>query len=76
MPVCQILPPTFPGHVAYCPYSKNPGAEWRAPRRPPAGAPRRRARFLPIGHTPGPMEEPQVSVSPEHPRTLDLRAVA
>ena len=37
---------------------------------------RRRARFLPIGHTPGPMEEPLVSVSPEHPRTLDLRAVA
>ncbi len=37
---------------------------------------RRRARFLPIGHTPGPMEEPVVSVSPEHPRTLDLRAVA
>ena len=37
---------------------------------------RRRARFLPTGHTPGPMEEPLVSMSPEHPRTLDLRAVA
>jgi len=37
---------------------------------------RRRARFLPIGHTPGPMEEPLSSLSPEHPRTLDLRASA
>jgi len=37
---------------------------------------RRRARFLPIGHTPGPMDEPLSSLSPEHPRTLDLRAVA
>ena len=35
---------------------------------------RRRARFEPIGHTPGPMAEPPPSVSPEHPRTLDLRA--
>ena len=31
VPVCQILPPGFPGHVAYCPYTKNPGAEWSAP---------------------------------------------
>jgi len=35
---------------------------------------RRRARFEPIGHTPGAMAEPPVSLSPEHPRTLDLRA--
>ena len=35
---------------------------------------RRRARFEPIGHTPGPIAEPPVSISPEHPRTLDLRA--
>ncbi|MBC7800717.1 MAG: transglutaminase family protein, partial [Gemmatimonadaceae bacterium] len=35
---------------------------------------RRRARFMPIGHTPGPMEEPRISPSREHPRTLDLRA--
>jgi len=37
---------------------------------------RRRARFLPIGHTPGAMDEPLSSLSPEHPRTLDLRASA
>jgi peptide/nickel transport system substrate-binding protein len=30
-PACQILPPGFPGHVDYCPYSKNPGAKWSAP---------------------------------------------
>jgi len=34
---------------------------------------RRRARFFPIGHTPGPMPEPRLSVGKEHPRTLDLR---
>jgi peptide/nickel transport system substrate-binding protein len=30
-PSCQILPAGFPGHVDYCPYSKNPGAKWSAP---------------------------------------------
>jgi len=30
-PVCQILPPDFPGHVDYCPYTKDPGATWSAP---------------------------------------------
>ncbi|WP_395019854.1 ABC transporter substrate-binding protein [Dongia sp.] len=31
-PVCQILPPGFPGHVDYCPYTKNPEAnKWSAP---------------------------------------------
>jgi len=30
-PVCQILPPGFPGYVAYCPYTKNPDAKWSAP---------------------------------------------
>ncbi len=34
---------------------------------------RRRARFFPIGHTPGPMPEPAVVQDLEHPRTLDLR---
>jgi uncharacterized protein (DUF2126 family)/transglutaminase-like putative cysteine protease len=34
---------------------------------------RRRARFFPFGHTPGPMQEPVVARSREHPRTLDLR---
>ena len=33
---------------------------------------RRRIRFLPFGHTPGPMPEPPVRVSKEMPRTLDL----
>jgi peptide/nickel transport system substrate-binding protein len=28
---CQILPAGFPGHVDYCPYTKNPGAKWSAP---------------------------------------------
>ena len=35
---------------------------------------RRRSRFMPIGHTPGPMPEPKGAGSFEHPRTLDLRA--
>jgi uncharacterized protein (DUF2126 family)/transglutaminase-like putative cysteine protease len=36
---------------------------------------RRRARFFPIGHTPGPMLEPKPTRSREHPRTLDLRRI-
>ena len=36
---------------------------------------RRRSRFFPIGHTAGPMAEPVVGRSREHPRTLDLRRV-
>jgi peptide/nickel transport system substrate-binding protein len=30
-PSCQVLPAGFPGHVDYCPYTKNPGAKWSAP---------------------------------------------
>jgi peptide/nickel transport system substrate-binding protein len=30
-PVCQILPPTFPGHQPFCLYSKDPGEAWSAP---------------------------------------------
>ena len=30
-PVCQVLPPNFPGHEPYCPYTKDPGAKWSAP---------------------------------------------
>lgn len=30
-PVCQVLPPGFPGHVDYCPYTKDPGDKWSAP---------------------------------------------
>jgi peptide/nickel transport system substrate-binding protein len=30
-PSCQVLPPGFPGHADYCPYTKNPGATWSAP---------------------------------------------
>ena len=37
---------------------------------------RRRGRFFPIGHTPGPMPEPRLAVGKEHPRTLDLRRFA
>jgi uncharacterized protein (DUF2126 family)/transglutaminase-like putative cysteine protease len=36
---------------------------------------RRRARFFPFGHTTGPMTEPIVERSREHPRTVDLRRV-
>ena len=37
---------------------------------------RRRARLVEAGHSPGPMAEPLGTLSPEHPRTLDLRAYA
>ena len=37
---------------------------------------RRRARFFPMGHTPGPMPEPRGEISAEYPRTLDLRRFA
>jgi len=30
-PVSQVLPPGFPGHEDYCPYSKDPGTKWSAP---------------------------------------------
>jgi peptide/nickel transport system substrate-binding protein len=30
-PSCQVLPPGFPGHQDYCPYTKNPGTTWSAP---------------------------------------------
>jgi peptide/nickel transport system substrate-binding protein len=30
-PSCQVLPPGFPGHVDYCPYTKSPGTKWSAP---------------------------------------------
>ena len=30
-PTCQILPPGFPGHEDYCPYTKDPGTTWSAP---------------------------------------------
>ena len=30
-PSCQVLPAGFPGHKDYCPYTKNPGANWSAP---------------------------------------------
>lgn len=37
---------------------------------------RRRARFFPIGHTPGSTAEPRFAQGREHPRTLDLRRFA
>jgi peptide/nickel transport system substrate-binding protein len=30
-PSCQVLPPGFPGHKDYCPYTRNPGTKWSAP---------------------------------------------
>jgi peptide/nickel transport system substrate-binding protein len=30
-PSCQVLPPGFPGHQDYCPYTKSPGTKWSAP---------------------------------------------
>jgi peptide/nickel transport system substrate-binding protein len=30
-PICQVLPPGFPGHEPYCPYTKDPGQKWSAP---------------------------------------------
>jgi uncharacterized protein (DUF2126 family) len=37
---------------------------------------RRKVRCFPIGHTPGPMTEPKLVQSREHPRTLDSRRFA
>jgi uncharacterized protein (DUF2126 family)/transglutaminase-like putative cysteine protease len=37
---------------------------------------RRRSRFFPMGHSPGPTAEPRGTVGKEHPRTLDLRRFA
>jgi uncharacterized protein (DUF2126 family)/transglutaminase-like putative cysteine protease len=37
---------------------------------------RRRSRFYPFGHTPGPMPEPRLDIGKEYPRTLDLRRFA
>ncbi len=47
-----------------------------APVNANAAEARRRARFFPIGHTPGPMNEPRIALGNEHPRTLDLRRFA
>ncbi len=30
-PVCQVLPPGFPGHEDYCPYTKEPGGKYNGP---------------------------------------------
>ena len=30
-PVCQILPPGFPGHEDFCTYTRDPGTTWSAP---------------------------------------------
>ncbi len=30
-PVCQVLPPGFPGHEPFCLYTKDPGEAWSAP---------------------------------------------
>jgi peptide/nickel transport system substrate-binding protein len=30
-PVCQVLPPGFPGHEPYCPFTQDPGETWTAP---------------------------------------------
>ena len=30
-PVCQVLPPGFPGHQPFCDYTKDPGEKWSAP---------------------------------------------
>jgi peptide/nickel transport system substrate-binding protein len=30
-PVCQVLPPGFPGHQPFCMYTKDPGEKWSAP---------------------------------------------
>jgi peptide/nickel transport system substrate-binding protein len=30
-PVCQVLPPGFPGHQPFCLYTKDPGDKWSAP---------------------------------------------
>ena len=37
---------------------------------------RRRIRFAPHGHAPGPAPEPALSIARDTPRTLDLRRLA
>ena len=43
-PSCQVLPPGFPGHEDYCPYTKNPGTTWSAPDLAKAKAARQGVR--------------------------------
>ncbi len=31
LPLCHLLPSGIPGSAPYCPYTKNPGADWTAP---------------------------------------------
>ena len=56
----------------------HPGglSDERLPVNASAAEARRRSRFFPIGHTPGPMPEPRLALGKEHPRTLDLRRFA
>src|SRR4051794_15863655 len=66
---CQVLPPKFPGHVDYCPYTKNPGAHWSAPDMAKA------QQLIAQSHTKG-MKVTVIATPDEQSKAVDLYFVS